>query len=110
MWLGGIGLVLLAVVVFRLRAPDEPQYGDKSLTEWLEDLQLSGVLILFDGVGLVIPSATPAQVDAAAAAMQRNQASLDVATANLKRTEPLAQPESRAAPGRDAGGVGEARR
>ena len=32
-----------------------------------------------------------AQVDAAAAAMQRNQASLDVATANLKRTEPLVQ-------------------
>ena len=32
-----------------------------------------------------------AQVDAAAAAMQRNQASLEVATANLKRTEPLAQ-------------------
>ena len=32
-----------------------------------------------------------AQVDAAAAAMQRNQASLEVATANLKRTEPLVQ-------------------
>ncbi|WP_313953752.1 efflux RND transporter periplasmic adaptor subunit [Accumulibacter sp.] len=32
-----------------------------------------------------------AQVDAAAAAMQRNQASLQVATANLKRTRPLAQ-------------------
>ncbi|HRI19194.1 MAG TPA: efflux RND transporter periplasmic adaptor subunit [Burkholderiaceae bacterium] len=32
-----------------------------------------------------------AQVDAAAAAMQRNQAALDVASANLKRTEPLVQ-------------------
>jgi membrane fusion protein (multidrug efflux system) len=32
-----------------------------------------------------------AQVDAAAAAMQRNQAALDVAKANLARTKPLAQ-------------------
>jgi membrane fusion protein (multidrug efflux system) len=32
-----------------------------------------------------------AQVDAAAAALQRNQAALDVATANLARTKPLAQ-------------------
>ncbi|MBP6775638.1 MAG: efflux RND transporter periplasmic adaptor subunit [Piscinibacter sp.] len=37
------------------------------------------------------PKPFQAQVDAAAAAMQRNQASLEVATANLKRTEPLAQ-------------------
>ena len=32
-----------------------------------------------------------AQVDAAAAALQRNQAALEVATANLARTKPLAQ-------------------
>lgn len=37
------------------------------------------------------PKPFQAQVDAAAAAMQRNQASLQVATANLKRTRPLAQ-------------------
>ena len=37
------------------------------------------------------PKPFQAQVDAAAAAMQRNQASLDVATSNLKRTEPLVQ-------------------
>lgn len=37
------------------------------------------------------PKPFQAQVDAAAAAMQRNQASLEVATANLKRTEPLVQ-------------------
>lgn len=36
------------------------------------------------------PKPFQAQVDAAAAAMQRNQASLQVATANLKRTRPLA--------------------
>ncbi len=37
------------------------------------------------------PKPFQAQVDAAAAAMQRNQASLEVATSNLKRTEPLVQ-------------------
>ncbi|WP_300319178.1 efflux RND transporter periplasmic adaptor subunit [Accumulibacter sp.] len=37
------------------------------------------------------PKPFQAQVDAAAAAMQRNQASLQVATANLKRTRPLAE-------------------
>ena len=37
------------------------------------------------------PKPFQAQVDAAQAAMQRNQAALDVATANLARTKPLAQ-------------------
>ena len=37
------------------------------------------------------PKPFQAQVDAAAAALQRNQAALDVAKANLARTKPLAQ-------------------
>ncbi len=37
------------------------------------------------------PKPFQTQVDAAAAALQRNQASLEVATANLNRTKPLAQ-------------------
>ncbi|HOW47816.1 MAG TPA: efflux RND transporter periplasmic adaptor subunit [Rubrivivax sp.] len=37
------------------------------------------------------PKPFQAQVDGAAAALQRNQAALDVATANLKRVEPLVQ-------------------
>jgi len=37
------------------------------------------------------PKPFQAQVDGAAAALQRNQASLDVATANLKRTKPLVE-------------------
>src|SRR5437773_659129 len=37
------------------------------------------------------PKPFQAQVDAAAAAMQRNQAALEVAQANLARTKPLAQ-------------------